>query len=514
MRFLSFFALLSTAAAAVVNYPRASFYPESEEFSLTVGGKKIDTVNFANNYDYAHLAMDAGSPVEFRLKAKTQKSITSYILSPRGQNFGAKISGNELVFSASKPQYFIILINKVKEMVILVDPIEKDVPKDKGDGIFNVLDYKADNSGKAITKGIQDAADAAAKKPGSIVYVPAGSYLMGNLMLKSFTSLYLAPGAALRFTGNRNDYKTLFTKAGLFDGTWWIQTEPASDGVKIYGRGTIDGNGKYTRSQKYMASLVVPVGTKNFKYDGVLVRDGSFWAVTPIQAKDVEFTNLKILNRHDVTQDDGIDVVESQRVTVKRSIAIANDDSYSCKTWEPNLDTTKPYPFKPQVVKDIVFDDCMSWTECYSFKIGQGVVEDQSNVLFKNGVVYNAGVGMGVHHLYGSKTASNITFDTIDVENLHGNSGGIATWLALHIKDNGNNRGVGPIKDVTVKNIRARVKGTREGLIQGWSDKFKVSGVTFSNVFMGDSKTPATTLKEMNMVNTSFSEGIKFANTK
>jgi hypothetical protein len=40
----------------------------------------------------------------------------------------------------------------------------------------------------------------------------------------------------------------------------------------------------------------LPVGTKNFSCDRVLVRGSSFWAVTPIQVEDALFINLKILD--------------------------------------------------------------------------------------------------------------------------------------------------------------------------------------------------------------------------
>ncbi|RYP05018.1 hypothetical protein DL764_004093 [Monosporascus ibericus] len=158
--------------------------------------------------------------------------------------------------------------------------------------------------------------DKAAKSPGDIVYVPPGLYTIGNLLLRNQTFLNLAGGSVLKFTGNPADYKSLYTKLDLGPDTWWIRTEFNSTGINVYGRGTID------------------------------VGDSSFWAVTPIQVEEATITNLKILNRFDVTQDDGIDVVESTKVTVT----------------------------------------------------------------FQNNVVYSAVVGMGIDHEFGAATASHITF--------------------------------------------------------------------------------------------------------
>ncbi|CAG9974742.1 unnamed protein product [Clonostachys byssicola] len=503
--------LVSSAYCEVVRYERPSIYDKSAHFSLQVNGTEMYTVSYAG-YDYVHLSMDQGHPTEFRIKTLSQGStIKSYSITPKQLPIKAKVEGNELVWSMEKVHYLIVKIDDLKEFVIVVDPTETNAPKSKGTGIFNVLDYKADNTGKTVTTGIQAAMDAAAKQPGSIVYVPAGLYQIGNLMLRSKTSLYLAGGSVLRFTGKASDYKKLYHKSDLHDGTWWIQTEFDSTDIKVYGRGTIDGNGYNTRQNKYMADLLVPVGTKNFRCDGVLVRDSSFWAVTPIQVEDALFTNLKILDRFDVTQNDGIDVVESTRVTVRRAIAIANDDSFSTKTWPYKTGTTVPYPYQPRPLSDVVFENTVAWTKCYGYKVGQGVHQRQTNVTFRDGTVYAAGVGIGIHHLFGTEKATGVTFQDIDIENLAGSPGGRGTWLAVWVAPGG--RGVGPIEDVLIKNIKARDQGHKNGFLQGYNASSKVSGVTFSDVYMLGSTKPATSLKQMNLLNTSYSENINFANS-
>ncbi len=130
---------------------------------------------------------------------------------------------------------------------------------------------------------------------------------------------------------------------------------------------------------------------------------------------------------------------------------------------------------------------------------------------FRNGVVYTAGVGIGIDHKFGSSTASNITFQDMDIERLHGNSGGQATWLAVFVEEVG--QGAGPIKDVFVKNVRARTQGSRNGFLQGYNASSMVSGVTISDVYMYANTTPATTLAQMNLLSTNFSEKIKIVNS-
>lgn len=499
--------LVATVCGNAVSYPRPSIYNKSAHFSLRVNGVQMYTVSYAG-YDYVQLSMDAGQSHEFRIETLSQGStIASYNISPKKLGISAKVEGNQLVFSLKDPQYLIVKIDSLKEFVIMVDPMETDVPASSGTKIHNVMNYGADATGDSVTTGIQKAMDAAAKVPGSIVYVPAGLYKIGNLMLRNQTSLYLAGGSVLRFTGNPSDYKQLYVKSDLHPGTWWIQTEFESTNIKIYGRGTIDGNGYNTRQNKFMANLVVPTATTYFKMDGVLVRDGSFWAVTPIQAFEVTITNIKILNRFDVTQDDGIDVCESEKVRVIRAIAIGKDDNFSAKTWPYKTGTTVPYPYPPQDLKNVFFQDCLAWTDCYGYKIGQGVWQNQDTVTFRDSVVYNAAVGMGIDHKFGTATVSNVEFRNMDIERLHGNAHGRASWLAIYIQEVGS--GVGPIKNVEVTNVRARAIGSQPGWVQGYSDTAMVDGVAFKNILMGPSATPAKNLKDMNILETKFSKNLQ-----
>lgn len=457
--------------------------------------------------------MTEGHATEFRISLTSGDKITGNpIISPIQLPIKSKVNGNELVFSLNKVHYLIIKVNKIRELVIMIDRMETDVPPSKGKGIFNVLDHGADKSGKAITKGVQNALNAAAKVPGSTVYVPKGLYLVGNLMIHDRTSLYLAGGSVLRMTGKKSDYNITYYKPKFGDGTWWIQTAFDSHDIKIYGRGTIDGNAPPLLKDKLTASMVVPVGTTNFTMDGPLVRDSSYWSVIPTQVTGAKFRNIKILNNINGKQNDGIDVVESTDVKVWRSIAIANDDSFSTKTWPKDVGTTVPYPYDPRPLRDVSFDDCLAWTRCYGYKVGQGVFGDQENVVFKNSVVYYGGVGLGIDHKFGTGTARNITFQNMDLEKLAGEPGGTGTWLAVFVESVGN--GTGPVHDVTVKNVKARSLGKYHGKLAGFDEKSYVDGVTLSDIYILKNKTAAKTLKDLDIKWTQFSKNIKIKNSK
>lgn len=176
-------------------------------------------------------------------------TITSYNISPKKLAIRAKQSGNHLTFTLTKDEYLIVKINDLKELVVAADAAEFNVPHSYGKGIFNVSGpaYRADHTGRTLTtKALQKAINDASAYKNGVVYVPAGVYKIGNLQLKSNSSLYLEGGAVLLFSGNPADYTFSARKASQNRNlTWWIYTDSGAHDIKIYGRGTLDGNGKY-----------------------------------------------------------------------------------------------------------------------------------------------------------------------------------------------------------------------------------------------------------------------------
>lgn len=123
-------------------------------------------------------------------------------------------------------------------MVIAADPMETDIPPSSGEGIFNITEapYGVTITGETDgvserTAAIQQAIDDASSYGTSlgngeqgIVYVPAGTYYIGNLVLKSNTALYMEPGATFVGTGKTEDYEEHWFKNSMGrPATWWIR---------------------------------------------------------------------------------------------------------------------------------------------------------------------------------------------------------------------------------------------------------------------------------------------------
>ncbi|GLB45470.1 putative glycosyl hydrolases family 28 [Lyophyllum shimeji] len=506
------FLFLSYASAATLQiYNPPSIYPHSGYFTLTASGQNVPVTAF-DGYAYAHFSFGNG-PIDLKITSIQQTSIASFVTSPQKYNLNhtATVFGNTLSFTLDEPKYLIVRLHDVGELIIAADPLETNVPPSSGPGIFNVVtQYGADASGARVTTlAFTQALQAAEAGAGGTVYVPPGVYQVGNLILPSRTALYLAPGSVLRFTGNRADYTNDWTKTSQgLDGTEWIRTDYGSSDVKIYGRGTIDALGDYAqKTGKFIAHAVVPIGTTRFTFDGPVVRDGGSWTIMPTRSSYVTIDHAKVLNRMDLGENDAIDVQESQHVVVRNSIGISLDDSFSTKTWQANEGITVKYPGSPQALYNVTFSNNLAWTHCYGFKVGQGVWEDQTQVRFEGGTVYDAAVGLGVHHKWGSATASDIQFTDTAVEHLHGANDGHQTWLAVFVQA-GTAGIVGPIAGVHIWDVHVRNRGTTAALASGVQGA-EVSDVALRNVVFDDlGGRAATTLGEMGITETAFSSGV------
>lgn len=499
--------------AKIFSYALPSIYKASSFFELQVNGTSIPVVDYNDQYDYAQLSMSKGK-AEFSINLKNGEQVSAYHISPKKLAVAGRQTGSTLRFTLHKDEYLIVKINQFRELVIAVDEEETNKPSASGKGIFNISSppYAAVSSHTALaTEAIQKAIDDASAFSGGkgIVYIPAGVYPVRNLKLKSNMSLYLEGGAVLLFSGQEKDFKISARKASQNRNiTWWMATDSGAHDIKIYGRGTLDGNGKYaTEKNNLGAHILAIMHTKRFEFNGPVVRESGAWAILPIRSQHVVFQNFKLFNRFDMGENDGIDVIESQNVLVKHAIGIALDDPFSTKTWKQDTDLCRNWPGKPMVQDGVVFEDCISWTYCYGFKIGQGVMQDQRNIVFKDCVVYDAAVGIGIHHKWGTASVKNVLFDGIDIERLSYQNDDHRTW-AVFFMQNGDNKGSGPISDVIVRNITVRDEGKSPGKIRGISATIPISNLRFAHILMPGIAGAASTLAQIKMTDTCYTNKI------
>ena len=388
-------------------------------------------------------------------------------------------------------------------------------PQQTGLGIHNVVaDYGADCAGNYwATVPIQSAINAASKAweelshnnnytwGQALVVIPSGIYLVGNLEIKSNVAVYLAPGAVLRFSGTKEDYILHYFKASQGRNvTWWIKTAFGSSNIRFFGRGIVDGNGweaTMGSGGSIGNNLLVVVSTTGFRCEGITFRNSGAWSVAVIGARDAVFWNIKLLNRLDMGENDGIDIMHSNDVSVVRSIAISLDDPYLTKTWSMGTGIAQSWPDGIDGPNsDIAFDDALAWTHCFGFKVGQGVNRDQRNITFRNSVVYDTAIGIGINHKWGRASVEKVHFEDIQIESISMKLENRSSWQAIFIS-NGDRLGGGMVKDITFENIKVFSKGGTASQLSGMSGSAYVRRVRFNNAVMPGNVAPAANLEEL-----------------
>src|SRR6516164_8488714 len=118
---------------------------------------------------------------------------------------------------------------------------------DLGTRGYNIRDYGAKGDGKSLdTAAVQAAIDACAKDQGGTVVVPAGTFVIGTIELKSNVTLYVAAAGKLLGSQDGAHYHaaTGVPTSGdstLGDGNWSLIYAVGATNVTVQGPGTIEG---------------------------------------------------------------------------------------------------------------------------------------------------------------------------------------------------------------------------------------------------------------------------------
>lgn len=495
------------APATIQPVPVTAAHSISTAYSLTVNGTPVPVNGYASElerYDYAEFAMGSGT-AQITVTKLDGTAVSKTYITPIKDNHVATHSGSNSTFTISAPKYLIVKLDTGRRLIISAEPAETNVPATSGAGIFRVGSsaFPADASGNNLsTPGVQAAIDAAsaygtAGGTRGVVYIPAGVYALANIELRSNIDVYFAPGSVWRMRADKSLYSVDAHKTSQNrDLTWWIQTEFGSENITMRGRGTLDGNGKAAYTSGFGMNILAPIATTNFRLDGLTIRESASWAVIPTRSDNLRFTHMKIFNRFDMGENDGIDVIESQNVVVQYGVAIGHDDPYSTKSWPKSVGITTNWPGDPEVVQNVAFDRLISWTGCFGFKVGQGVVSNHTDVRFTNSVIHDSSVGIGINHQAGAGTAGDIEFRNIDIERVTKSNGAWRMWALFQVKD-AYGDGAGPIDGVTVSHINVRDDGTATPILSGFSPTSNIRNMVFDSIRMPGSTGYATSLAEL-----------------
>lgn len=306
---------------------------------------------------------------------------------------------------------------------------------DEAQGLFDARRHGAVGDGQTKdTAAVQRAIDACAARGGGVVWVPAGTYLIGTLFLRSRVTLHLSAGATLLASPDREDYNAddVFAENAVFSreqvsGAHLILAYRQAH-VAIVGQGTIDGNGAaffdplpadevtttYRRKERNFpirswrpGQMVFFCLCQDVAVQDVALRDSPYWTLFLHGCRRVQIRGLRISNPPQTANGDGIDLDCCQDVTVSDCLIETGDD---CLTLRGNAG---PLGDAAMDCAQIVVTNCVLSTPCNAIRVGvgDGVVRD---CLLSNIVVKECRTGISVVACYSERSAHGAR-----LENLH-----------------------------------------------------------------------------------------------
>jgi hypothetical protein len=353
-----------------------------------------------------------------------------------------------------------------------------------GGRLFDVKAYGAtgvrtDNATSACQKAI----DTCTAAGGGTVYVPPGEYSVGMLQLKDNVTLHVEAGATL-FLIQDNAQFPRGRRAMLY-------AENAVN-LGIAGRGTLDGLAQYefvpmrgvdpeiTREIEIARAAGVDmrryyrVGVQTYmcilnNCRQVHVRDISIihsplWNVRLNDCDRITVHGVYIYSDLEKgVNADGIDIVSCRNVTISDSIIETADDSIVLKAIAREGQPARP-------VENVTVTNCVLTSSSTALMIGTETQADIRHVLFNNCVIRNSNKGFGINVQDGAVVSDVIVSNlTVETSRRHWNWWGSGELCKLVLKKRTLGSPLGAIRDITVANVTARVRGT--STIVGHADR-------------------------------------------
>ncbi|MBW4081351.1 glycoside hydrolase family 28 protein [Paenibacillus sp. S150] len=209
--------------------------------------------------------------------------------------------------------------------------------------MYNIEDYGAvRDSGIPATRAIADAIEAAGRDGGGTVYIPAGTFVSGAILLRSHIELNLSPGAVLSFSTDPADYPVVESRWEGVRQQVYASCIYGKDlvNVSVTGSGTLEGNGGpwWELFRKRRQELEHP-RPKLISFDSctrvtlkdVTLLNSPSWTVNPINCSNVTVDNVSILNPSDSPNTDGINPESCSNVRISNCNIDVGDDCIAIK---------------------------------------------------------------------------------------------------------------------------------------------------------------------------------------
>ncbi len=314
--------------------------------------------------------------------------------------------GHQRPFDQSCPASFVNLVSDEELSIevellrphkrVMIKPYSKNIKFEEKD---NRVSFKLTENGDFVLMTdnhehclyIFNSKPIAAPNPASVThYFGPGIYFEGKITLKDNESIYIDKDALVFgciYAENAKNIRVFGN--GLFDDS----TEERLDNLCY--EEFINGNIKFYDCQ-------------NISVEGVLFRNSAIWCVNVFHCFDVELNGIKVFGQWRYNTD-GVDIVNSQNVTLKNSFVHSFDDTVTIKGIDRYRLTNN---------ENILTENCTLWCDWgRACEIGlETACREYKNIVFRNCDVLRAGsVALDIQNGDYAEV-HDVTFENIRVE--------------------------------------------------------------------------------------------------
>ncbi len=371
-------------------------------------------------------------------------------------------------------------------------PVVGSVQTDVAVKVLNVKAFGAVGDGVAKdTAPIQAAINACSKNGGGIVLLPPGSYHVGTLRMQDNVELRFDDHAVMLGSQSLADYADDIVgaiEAPAFN-KCLIYAEKAKN-LKFTGKGLVDARGTpkafpthvgKARGERPM--LMRLVECENVTFKELTFKNSASWGLHMLSSRKLLFDGIRIESQDNNSNNDGIDLDGCADVLIENSVIHSGDDAICPKSTTARLCT------------NIEVRNCEISSRTAGFKLGTSSLGGFAGIRVRECRFYECPMGVFKLLLVDGGLLDDLLISDISMDNVGGpifirlgNRGrryDKPTEQVYAADQQPEGVPVGILRNVTFKNIKARVSGDmldRQGILITGIPGYRIENVGVENV--------------------------------